>query len=211
MPRWKLRFRPADTMIKVGVTGGIGSGKSTVCRLFTLLGIPVYDADSRARTLMNRQPEVAAKIEAMFGGQAYRNGELDRGLIAAEVFGNPDRLEALNRIVHPAVRDDFRRWAEAQDAPFVIEESAILYESGADRDMDKVIAVTAPEALRIRRTVRRDGCTEAAVRQRIRHQMDEAERTGRADFTIHADDRHLVIPQVLSIYQELTRSTPPAP
>lgn len=93
----------------------------------------------------------------------------------------------------------------------MIEESAILYESGADRDMDKVIAVTAPEALRIRRTVRRDGCTEAAVRQRIRHQMDEAERTGRADFTIHADDRHLVIPQVLSIYQELTRSTPPAP
>lgn len=191
-------------MMKVGITGGIGSGKSIVCRIFTLLGIPVYDSDSRAKELMNRDPKLIAGIKGLFGEDAYRDGQLDRKYVASRVFEHPRQLEALNALVHPAVKKDFRQWAERQKAPYVIEENAILFEGGFYRDMDKTVAVSAPEALRIRRTRLRDGVTEEAVRMRIANQMSEQERLARVDYILYSDEEQLLIPQVLRLHETLT-------
>lgn len=192
-------------MMKVGITGGIGSGKSIVCRIFALLGIPVYDSDSRAKKLMNSDPKLIAGIRGLFGEEAYRDGQLDRKYIASRVFGHPRQLEALNALVHPAVKADFRQWAERQKAPYVIEENAILFESGFYRDTDKTVAVSAPEALRIRRTRLRDGVTEEAVRMRMANQMSEPERLARVDYVLYSDEKQLLIPQVLNLHETLTR------
>ena len=191
-------------MMTVGVTGGIGSGKSTVCRVFAMLGVPVYEADARGKALMNSDPAVMMQVRALFGEQAYRNGLLDRNYIAGRVFGDPDALAALNAIVHPAVGVDFRQWAQERQAPYVIEESAILFEHGLDSSLDKMVTVSAPEALRVRRTCLRDGVTEAQVRQRIAHQMSDEERNARADFILRADERQLLIPQILALHRTLT-------
>ena len=188
-------------MIKVGITGGIGSGKSTVCRLFSLLGVPVYDSDTEARRLMNTDPAVIGKIRELLGSAAYRDGVLDRRAVVAQIFGNCHLRERLNRIVHPAVAVDFMRWAGRQTGHYVIQEAAVLFESGADRLMDATVEVAAPEALRIRRTCRRDGTDEASVRARIAAQLSEEERIARADHVIVSDDRTLVIPQVLKLHE----------
>lgn len=192
-------------MIKVGVTGGIGSGKSTVCRIFALLGAAVYDSDSRAKILMNSDPKVMARIRELFGKEAYNETGLDRKYISERVFGNRPLLERLNAIVHPAVAKDFDRWAEKQQAPYVIEESAILFECGADKNMDVTIAVTAPEEIRIRRTSRRDNTDPEKVRARMAHQMSDEQRAERADYVILADDRHLIVPQIIDIHHKLIR------
>lgn len=191
-------------MIKIGVTGGIGSGKSTVCRVFSLLGIPYYDSDAEAKRLMNTDSELAARIRSLLGPGAYTEQGLDRAYVSARVFGHPDRLQRLNAIVHPAVEHDFARWAEAQQAPYVIEESAILFESGADRLMDRTVAVVAPEEVRIRRVCRRDRREEQAVRARIAHQMSDEERIRRADYVLRADERELLIPQILELHCQLS-------
>lgn len=192
-------------MIKIGITGGIGSGKSTVCRIFSLLGVPVYDSDSNARRLMNADPEVTARIRSLFGEGAYRDGELDRRLLASRIFADGKLRGELNRIVHPAVSRDFLDWAQRQRGPYVLQEAAILFESGAWRDMDAVVAVSAPEPVRIRRAMRRDSSSEEAVRARMAAQIGEAERVGRADYVILADDRELVVPQVLSLHERFCR------
>ena len=191
-------------MIKIGVTGGIGSGKSTVCRVFSLLGIPYYDSDAEAKRLMNTDSELATRIRSLLGPGAYTDQGLDRAYVSARVFGHPDRLQRLNAIVHPAVEHDFARWAEAQQAPYVIEESAILFESGADRLMDRTVAVVAPEEVRIRRVCRRDLREEQAVRARIAHQMSDEERIRRADYVLQADERELLIPQILELHRQLS-------
>ena len=192
-------------MIKIGITGGIGSGKSTVCRIFSLLGVPVYDSDSNARRLMNADPEVTARIRSLFGEGTYRDGELDRRLLASRIFANGKLRGELNRIVHPAVSRDFLDWAQRQRGPYVLQEAAILFESGAWRDMDAVVAVSAPEPVRIRRAMRRDSSSEEAVRARMAAQIGEAERVERADYVILADDRELVVPQVLSLHERFCR------
>lgn len=192
-------------MIKIGITGGIGSGKSTVCRIFSLLGVPVYDSDSNARRLMNADPEVTARIRSLFGEGAYRDGELDRRLLASRIFADGKLRGELNRIVHPAVSRDFLDWAQRQRGPYVLQEAAILFESGAWRDMDAVVAVSAPEPVRIRRAMRRDSSSEEAVRARMAAQIGEAERVERADYVILADDRELVVPQVLSLHERFCR------
>lgn len=191
-------------MIKIGVTGGIGSGKSTVCRVFSLLGIPCYDSDAEAKRLMNTDRDLAARIRSLLGSGAYTEQGLDRAYVSARVFGHPELLQRLNAIVHPAVEHDFARWAEEQQAPYVIEESAILFESGADRLMDRTVAVVAPESVRIRRVCRRDGRDEQAVRARIAHQMSDEERIRRADYVLRADERELLIPQILDLHRQLS-------
>lgn len=190
-------------MKKIGITGGIGSGKSTVCRVFSLLGIPVYDSDREARRLMEQDATLREAICQLFGSEAYTATGLNRPLIAQQVFAQPALLTQLNAIVHPAVAADFARWADSQCAPYVMEESAILFEAGADRQMDATIAVTAPEMLRILRTCRRDGSTEKAVRERIRNQMNDEERCARADYTLQADEEQLLIPQILELHRLL--------
>ena len=190
-------------MIKIGVTGGIGSGKSTVCRVFSLLGIPCYDSDREAKRLMNTDPALKTRISNLLGPEAYTPQGLDRTYVSARVFENSALLQQLNAIVHPAVAADFARWAETQRTPYVIEESAILFESGADRGMDRTVAVVAPETIRIRRVCRRDQRDETAVKARIAHQMSDEERTRRADYVLKADEQELLIPQILKLHHHL--------
>ena len=169
-------------MIRVGITGGIGSGKSTVCRLFAAKGIPVYDSDSEAKRLM--AAELCGAIEARFGRDIYREGELDRGRLATIVFADSQALADLNAIVHPAVMRDFAAWAERQTADYVVLESAILCEAGLENAVDRVVAVLAPVELRVERACRRDGADPEAVRRRIAAQMDDDTLCRRADFTL---------------------------
>lgn len=190
-------------MIKVGITGGIGSGKSTVCRVLSMLSVPVYYSDPEARRLMETDPGLTARIRELFGDEAYTSGKLNSGHISDIVFNNQTRLAELNAAVHPAVARDFERWAAERSAPYVIEESAILFESGAADRMDYTVAVTAPEALRIERVVRRDGVPAETVRRRIASQMPESERIARADFVLVSDEEHMLIPQVMELHEKL--------
>ena len=192
-------------MIKIGITGGIGSGKSTICRVFSVLGVAVYDSDSRARKLMHSNPEVVAAIRELFGDNAYIHGSLNRSYSAELVFHQPDMREKLNHIVHPAVAMDFDTWAERQKGHYVIEEAAILFESGAYRNMDAVVTVSTPEEQRIRRTCLRDGTDEQSVRQRIAAQLSEEERVARADYVIVSDDQTPVIAQILKLHEIFNR------
>lgn len=195
-------------MIRVGLTGGIGSGKTTVAHLLEQLDVPVYYADERGRWLSDNDPEVVLKIKTLFGENAYlENGQLNRKYIAEKVFSDRTLLERLNGIVHPAVRNDYREWVERHaDAPYSVMETAILFESGFDRKVQKIVVVTAPEELRIARTVRRDGTDEVAVRKRIAAQMSDQERLTKADYVLHADDRELLIPQVLELDHKIKKS-----
>ncbi len=192
-------------MIKVGITGGIGSGKSTVCGLFEAMDIPVYYADDRAKFLMTYDQDVKAKIISIFGLNAYaEDGKLDRKYIASKVFDNKPLLEKLNSIVHPAVKKDGELWFEKQKTPFALKEAALLIESKSYLTMDKIIVVTCPEPIRIARVVQRDNTSEEEVIRRIQNQMPEIEKTKLADFLIVNDNLQALIPQVLDIYKKLT-------
>lgn len=169
-------------MMKVGITGGIGSGKSTVCRLFAARGVAVYDSDTEAKRLMATTLRPA--IEARFGAGAFRDGVLDRAYLADIVFRDAQALADLDALVHPAVLRDFEAWAAAQPGDYVILESAILFEAGLEHAVDRTVAVLAPVELRVRRTCRRDCCDEEAVRRRIAAQADDDTLCARADYTI---------------------------
>lgn len=169
-------------MMKVGITGGIGSGKSTVCRLFAQRGVAVYDSDAEARRIM--ACDLRERIAARFGAEAFREGELDRAYLAGIVFSDPEALADLNGIVHPAVKRDFTAWAERQQGAYVIMESAILFDAGFEDSVDKTVAVLAPADLRVERTCRRDGCSAEQVRRRIAAQSDEDALAARADYTV---------------------------
>ncbi len=187
-------------MIRVGLTGGIGSGKSTVARLFATLGVPVYDSDARGKWLLANDPQVIARVRAAFGPEAYRDGLPDTKYLAGVVFADLQRLQTLNGIVHPAVRADFAAWSREQaSAPYVIMESAILFESGMDADVDQIVVVTAPESLRIERTVRRDGSSPDAIRRRMAAQMSDSQRIARANHILDASETTPLIPQVLTL------------
>ena len=171
-------------MYKVGITGGIGSGKSTLCRLLTAFGASLYDSDSRAKSLMAEDGKLHDALCDEFGTECYNDEGLNRSFLASKVFGDEEALRCLNAIVHPAVRADFRRWAAEQRSEYVILESAILFESGFDSEVDTTIAVLAPMEERLRRTVERDGVSREDVLRRIAHQMSDDELHSRADRTI---------------------------
>ena len=168
----------------IGLTGGIGSGKSRVVALFNTLGVPCYIADVEAKRLMNNQAEVKAAIVDLFGEQAYVDGSLNRNYLSQIVFANPEKLKALNAIVHPAVAKDFSVWVEQQKAPFVIKEVAILFETGGYKNVDKTVLITAPETIRIERVMLRDSVTAEEVKARMRNQWTDAQREPLADFVI---------------------------
>lgn len=191
-------------MLKVGLTGGIGSGKSIVARVFGLLGVPVFEADAAGRQLLTEDATVRAAIQERFGESVVHHGTVDRKALAAVVFQAPQALADLNAIVHPAVRQAFRQWAEQQNAPYVLMEAAILAETGGHKAFDRVVVVSAPEPVRLKRVMARDRVTEAEVKARMRNQASEEDRLAIADHIIHNDDRHLVIPQVLQVHQALT-------
>ena len=164
-----------STKYKIGVTGGIGSGKSTVCRLLADMGAAVYDSDARAKALMNEDKALREAIIVAFGEECYGEEGLNRAYLAAQVFGNEEALARLNAIVHPAVRADFRAWVEVQQSTYVVLESAILFEAGFENEVDSTLAVMSPLEERVRRTMERDGATREEVLRRISHQMSDDE------------------------------------
>ena len=171
-------------MMKVGITGGIGSGKSTVCRLFAQKGIAVYDSDAAAKRLMQEDGALRRQLAGRFGEGTFRNGVLDRAYLAGIVFADPQALADLNALVHPVVMRDVDAWAARQEGSYVILESAILFEAGLEGCVDKTVAVLAPRELRIERTCRRDGCGADQVVRRIAAQLDDDALSARADYVV---------------------------
>jgi dephospho-CoA kinase len=172
----------------IGLTGGIGSGKSTIAGFFEEAGIPVYIADDEAKKIMN-QPEVMQEIQSIFEDNVIENAQLNRKKIAQLVFSKPQKLEELNQIIHPKVKKHFLDWIEKHsDSPFVIKEAAILFESGTYKDCDKIILVTAPEAIRIQRVINRDKVSENEILERISNQWEEEKKVALADFVIQNID-----------------------
>lgn len=191
-------------MKKIGITGCIGSGKSTVSAIFMQLGIPVYSADIRAKALMNSSPALIKDIKELLGEQAYlTTGKIDRAYIAAQVFNNPDLLGRLNNLVHPAVFADFDTWSLDQPPkPYILKEAALLFETDSYKQVDEVIVVTAPEELRITRTMIRDGLSREAVIARMNNQMSEEDKVKRSQYQIVNDELHMLIPQVLKLHRK---------
>jgi dephospho-CoA kinase len=189
--------------LQVGITGGIGSGKSLVCKIFQSLGVPVYDADSRAKALMTTDGILVSQIKKEFGNLSYHtDGTLNRKHIGEAAFVDPTKLKALDALVHPRVAENYSEWVGEQSYPYVIKEAALLFEAGSYKTLDKIIVVSAPEQLRIKRVMARDPQrTEQMVKDIIRNQMPESEKTSRADFIVMNDESELVIPQVLRLHQ----------
>lgn len=191
-------------MIRVGLTGGIGSGKSTVCRMFEELGARCYDCDSRAKWLMQNDEELRTELVELFGAEVYdADGVLDRARLAAEVFGNRERLAALNGAVHPAVGRDWERWCaerESEGVAYTIMESAILFDCGFDSKVDRTVTVSAPEEVRIARAAERDNAPAEVIRRRIEAQMSDLEREERADYTITNTDLDAAQKQVEQLH-----------
>lgn len=171
-------------MYKVGITGGIGSGKSTVCAILEEMGVAVYNSDARAKELMTTSATLREAIVARFGAECYTSEGLNRGYLAERVFGDAAELAALNSLVHPAVMADFEAWAERQEGSYVVFESAILFEAGLEQRVDMAVAVLSPEELRIERAMRRDGASREQVVARIRRQLSDDERADRAKYAI---------------------------
>ncbi len=192
--------------IKVGITGGIGSGKSTVCRLLEMLGIPVYIADRESKRLTLADEGIRRELVALLGGKVYEGGALNKPLLAEYLFGSPEQAARVNAIIHPRVRQDFRRWASAHAAaPMVAMESAILIESGFAGEVDVVVTVSAPQGLRVGRVVRRDASSPAQVMRCMESQMEESEKLGRAHAVLVNDGQRALIPQVLDLIASLSQ------
>lgn len=191
-------------MLKVGVTGGIGSGKSLVCSIISAMGFPVYNADLEARTIIDTDPTVIGAIVNLFGESVYVHGLLDRKKVGALVFSNPALLNQLNMIVHPAVARHFDQWVEQYEhRALVVKETAILFESGAYRSVDRVVAVTAPLELRVERVVTRDGVSPEEVMKRIGNQLPEEVVRARSHYIIENDSSKLLLPQVVNVVERL--------
>lgn len=194
-----------NTPYVIGVTGGIGSGKSVVSRLLRLMDVPVYDCDSEAKRLMYESPVIHEALIGAVGSDVYDTaGRLDRAYLASYMFGNAERVAMVNRIVHPVVRADFKEWAQRTGRAIVAVESAILFEAGMEADVDAVWVVSAPEDVRLQRAVRRDDSNEEAVRSRMQSQLGEQEYVGRADSVVYNDGRHSLIQQVSNLLCEIS-------
>lgn len=191
-------------MLKVGLTGGIGSGKSTVARVFELLGIPVYYADDATKQLMNTDPGLKNAILQHFGEEAYVNGHLNRKYLASVVFGNKEKLELLNSLTHPVTIRDAEDWMDRQTSPYVIKEAALLFESGAAAHLDTIIGVYAPQHIRVKRVMARDGLSAEEVIKRISRQIDEEMKMKLCDHVINNNEQELLIPQVLELHRQFT-------
>jgi len=190
-------------MLKIGITGSIGAGKSTVAGIFKVLGIPVFDADATAKNILNTDSVLREQIAATFGSETYKNGLLDRKYLATLVFNKPDQLAKLNALVHPATIEAANIWAkhcEEQGSPYILKEAALLFEAGTNVGLDFIIGVTAPVEMRIARVMERDHVTREEVLKRMQHQLDDTEKMKRCNFVIDNNEVSLVIPQVLALH-----------
>ncbi|RYY41185.1 MAG: dephospho-CoA kinase [Chitinophagaceae bacterium] len=190
-------------MLKVGITGGIGSGKTTVAKVFGLLGIPVYDADAATKRLYDTHAGLKEALQRQFGASIYKDGKLDRGALASIVFNDAEKLGQLNAIAHPPTIADATAWMEAQSAPYALKEAALLFETGSAAGLDYVIGVDAPVHIRLQRAMQRDAATREEVLARMKRQVDADMKMKLCDFVISNDEQQLVIPQVLALHEKL--------
>jgi dephospho-CoA kinase len=195
-------------MLKIGLTGGIGSGKTTVAQIFEVLSIPVYYADQAARDLMNSSPVLKNQIISAFGAESYKNGTLDRAYLGNVVFSNKEKLSLLNSLVHPVTMNDSDAWMKNQKTPYAVKEAALIFEANMGDYLDYVIGVSAPKSTRLERVRKRDGITEDKIIQRMQQQMDEAEKMSRCDFVVVNDGIQPLLPQVLMIHNILLSKIP---
>jgi dephospho-CoA kinase len=193
-------------MFRVGLTGGIGSGKSLICSILEKLRVPVYYADAEAKRLMNDDPDLKTQIRELFGEEAYRQGSLDRKYLAGRLFGNAALVEAVNGVVHPAVHEDFKRWTDLQQGvPYVVEEAAVLFENKAHEELDYAVIVSAPVEIRISRVMERDQCDRESVLRRMGHQLSDEELKKLADHVIVNDGQQMLLPQVIELHNKLLK------
>jgi dephospho-CoA kinase len=187
--------------LQIGITGGIGSGKTLVCKIFQILGAPAYDADSRAKKLMTTDGILIEQITKEFGSLSYNpQGELNREYLSQAVFNQPEKLKKLNSFVHPRVAVDYAQWVSQVKAKYCIKEAALLYEAGTDKQLDRVIVVTAPEEIRIKRILKRDPQRSIEeVKAIMQNQMTQEEKISRADYVVHNDDTRLLVPQIVEL------------
>jgi dephospho-CoA kinase len=190
--------------LKVGITGGIGSGKSTICRVFKLLKVPIFEADIVAKQLLQSHPKIKKGLVHLFGEGVYlENGAVNRKKLAEIIFNDDVQLAKMNALVHPFVRNEFHDWVKQQNSPYVIHEAAILFESGFYKLMDFTILVSAPEEERIQRVVKRDGVSEKMVKERLAKQWTDAEKRKLADYEIINDNKNPVLPEIIQIDKRL--------
>lgn len=189
----------------IGITGGIGSGKSTIAKVFMSLSYPVYNSDTKAKELINSNEELINSIKLSFGDDLYNSQGLDRKKMASIVFNNPEKLELLNSIIHPAVGEDFEKWVDSQNTSFILKEAAILFETGIYKSLHKTILVSAPQETRIERVIKRDNTNQEEVLSRMNNQWSEEKKTELADYVIDNSGNKLVIPQVLEIIKQILK------
>ena len=193
-------------MITVGITGGMGSGKTTVAKIFTVLGIPVFFADDASKWLMENDEELKSKLKNKFGSTIYADGNLQRKVLAQIIFQDADSLAWINKLIHPLTVSNFNSWLQTHnDSPYVLKEAAILFESGTYKNCDKIITVTAPVELRISRIQNRDQSQRKEIESRIHNQWTDEQKISLSDFVIVNDDDHALIPQVMQIHDQLLK------
>ena len=191
--------------ITVGITGGIGSGKSTVCEIFKILGVPVFEADKVARNLMNENSVIRLNLVEWFGNEIYSGNQLNRKLLAEHIFNDNSLLNKVNSLVHPIVREEFEKWKNSQNTVYSVYEAAILFESGFYKLMDFTVLITAPEQIRINRVMKRDNLSPDQVVARIKNQWPDEEKRKLATTVIINDNKNLIIPQIIEIDNKLKR------
>ncbi len=194
-------------MLKVGLTGGIGSGKSVISKVFEILGIPVYNSDNVAKYLINNLPIIKEKLIYEFGNEVFdQNGNLNQQFLAQLVFNSPGKLNILNSIIHPEVREDFVKWLNSKNEfPYIIKEAAIIVESETYKEPDYLIVVTALEKEKIKRVMERDNCSENEVKQRMKNQLPDAEKIKVADFIINNNENEMILKQIISIHNQIIK------
>lgn len=191
--------------IKLGITGGIGSGKTSVCKVFSVLGIPFFSADPEAREIMEHDDSIIHRINSVAGRNLYAEGNLDRMALANIIFNDNSLLEKVNSIVHPIVFDHFRKWELEQEAPYVILEAAILFESGASKMVDKIATVEAPVEERMERVILRNSLSREQVMERMRNQIDDVSRIKMSDYVIYNSENDMIIPAILKIHDDILK------
>jgi dephospho-CoA kinase len=189
--------------MKLGITGGIGSGKTSVCRVFNVLGISVFSADPEARQIMENDTDIIQRINSIAGKNLYINGSLDRMELATLIFNDKTLLEKVNSLIHPVVFNHFRKWEMEQNAPYVIMEAAILFESGASKLVDRIATVVAPMEERLNRVIHRNNLSREQILERMRNQMDDDSRIKLSDYIIHNSECDMIIPAILKIHEDI--------